>query len=170
MGCLALALTWPLLAHWNTHVPGNGADDPPLTWNLWWVQHALLTLGVNPYDSNHLFYPLGINLAFYTLTLLNGLLAIPLQSAFGLVSASNLLLLSSFILSGYGASFLPTTCQAAYNRSLVRSTPPPGGLMLGAFAAGLVYAFSSNKIIYAALASGTSPVHNGSPFTSSHSA
>ncbi|MFN2218222.1 MAG: hypothetical protein ACK2UA_06430, partial [Anaerolineae bacterium] len=71
----ALILTWPLAARLDTHVPGNGADDPPLTWNLWWVQDALLRQGVNPFDCDFLFYPLGINLAFYTLTVLNGLLS-----------------------------------------------------------------------------------------------
>ncbi len=103
---LALVLTWPVAGHLTTHVPGNGADDPPLTWNLWWVRYALLEAGANPFDSDHMFYPLGINLAFYTLTILNGLLSIPLQAVFGLVTASNLLLLSSFVLGAYGAFLL----------------------------------------------------------------
>ena len=77
---LALALTWPVVANLSTHVPGNGVDDPPLTWNLWWVRHALLDLGTNPFDGSYLFYPLGINLAFYTLTVLNGLLSMPIQA------------------------------------------------------------------------------------------
>ncbi len=34
---LALVLTWPLAAHFTTHVPGDGIDDPSLAWNLWWV-------------------------------------------------------------------------------------------------------------------------------------
>ena len=102
----ALALTWPLVVHFGSHVPGDGADDPPLTWNLWWVQHALLQLGDNPFDCHYMFYPLGINLAFYTLTVLNGLLSIPLQAVLGLIPATNLLLLSSFILGGYGAFLL----------------------------------------------------------------
>ena len=53
---LALALTWPLARDFATHVPGNGVDDPPLTWNLWWVQFALLQEGTNPFDCNYLFY------------------------------------------------------------------------------------------------------------------
>ncbi|MGD8474603.1 MAG: hypothetical protein PVH59_10795, partial [Anaerolineae bacterium] len=102
----ALVLTWPVAARLDTHVPGDGADDPPLTWNLWWVQDALLDQGTNPFDCDYLFYPLGINLAFYTLTVLNGLLSIPLQAVAGLIPATNLLLLSSFVLSGYGAFLL----------------------------------------------------------------
>ncbi|MFC2030333.1 hypothetical protein ACFLWA_06350, partial [Chloroflexota bacterium] len=98
---LALILTWPLVTRLTTHVPGNGVDDPPLTWNLWWVQHAFLQAGENPFEGSTLFYPLGINLAFYTLTLLNGLLSIPLQATVGLITASNLILLSSFVLGAY---------------------------------------------------------------------
>ncbi len=168
----ALVLTWPLVAHFATHVPGNGADDPPLAWNLWWVQHALLQLGTNPFDCNYTFYPLGINLAFYTLTILNALLSIPLQAIWGLAPASNLLLLSSFVLSGYGAFLL-----ASYLLRSVTHTSPPRqrtalnthhasrsmrhvlhpaqrafrSLPLAAFLAGLLYAFASSKLGYAAL-------------------
>ena len=156
---LALLLTWPLVTHLSTHVPGNGVDDPPLTWNLWWVQHALLDLGTNPLDSNYLFYPLGINLAFYTLTLLNGLLSIPLQATLGLILSSNLLLLSSFTLSGYGAFLLASYCLGLSSRRFAASnTERTAGnrlaidhLLLAAFAAGLLYAFASSKLAYAAL-------------------
>jgi hypothetical protein len=149
---LALALTWPLAAHLGTHVPGDGADDPPLTWNLWWLKHALLELGTNPFDCDHLFYPLGINLAFYTLTILNGFLSIPLQAVSGVICTSNLLLLSSFVLSGYGASLL-----AAYLLTTENGRQQPAGrgsalrLHLAAFTAGLLYAFASSKLFYAAL-------------------
>ncbi len=144
---LALALTWPLAAHFGSHVPGDGADDPPLTWNLWWVRHALLSLGSNPFRCNYLFYPLSINLAFYTLTVLNGLLSLPLQATLGLVPASNLLLLSSFVLGGYGAFLLAGYFLAASSKHQVAGAPLP----LAAFTAGLVYAFASSKLFYAAL-------------------
>jgi len=155
---LALALTWPLAANLCSHVPGNGVDDPPLTWNLWWVQHALLDLGINPFACEFLFYPLGINLAFYTLTILNGLLSIPLQAIWGLIPASNILLISSFILGGYGAFLLALdsihSAQLAarnardwghgvYSRSRVSYA--------AAFAAGALYAYASSKMSYAAL-------------------
>jgi hypothetical protein len=162
---LALLLTWPLLLHLTTHVPGNGVDDPPLTWNLWWVRYALLDLGDNPFDSDYLFYPLGINLGFYTLTLLNGLLSIPLQAAFGLVTASNIILLSSFALSGYGAFLLALYVLDARgggqlsagaqrrptgrHRNLAGNATP--WLVAVAFVVGTLYAFSSNKLAYAAL-------------------
>jgi hypothetical protein len=147
----ALILTWPLAARLDTHVPGNGADDPPLTWNLWWVQDALLRQGVNPFDCDFLFYPLGINLAFYTLTVLNGLLSIPLQAVAGLIPASNLILLSSFVLSGYGAFLLSEYLLSRSEGALRRTQRPNFTALLPGFGAGLLYAFASSKLAYAAL-------------------
>ncbi|MFZ2358822.1 MAG: hypothetical protein WA040_05725, partial [Anaerolineae bacterium] len=103
---LSLALTWPLITQFASHVPGDGIDDPALAWNLWWIKHSLVDQQINPFLSGWMFYPIGINLAFYTLTVLNGLLSVPVQVAFDLVPASNLALLSSFVLSGYGAYLL----------------------------------------------------------------
>ncbi len=138
---LGLVLTYPLVTRFATHVPGDGIDDPALAWNLWWVRHALVDLRVNPFACDWLFYPIGINLAFYTLTVLNGVLSIPLQYVVGLVPASNVILLSSFVLSGYGAYLLATTAMATRTRAA----------QVGAFVAGFVYAFASSKLFYAAL-------------------
>jgi hypothetical protein len=146
---LALILTWPVASHIGTHVPGNGADDPPLTWNLWWVRYALLDLGANPFDCDYLFYPLGINLAFYTLTVLNGLLSIPLQAVVGLVAASNLLLFSSFVLSAYGAFLLAAYLLARDSNPDARN--PIRRSLIAPFGAGLLYGFASSKLSYAAL-------------------
>ena len=157
---LALVLTWPLVSRFDSHVPGNGVDDPPLTWNLWWVRYALLKLGTNPFNCDYLFYPLGINLSLYTLTVLNGLLSLPLQAVLGLVPTSNLLLLSSFVLSAYGA-FLLASYFLSGDRALDGPQPPPGSrqtrgpdplrTVLPAFAAGLLYGFAASKLSYAAL-------------------
>ena len=103
---LAVILTWPLIAHLTSHVPGDGRDDPPLVWNLWWVQYSLLDLHSSPLNTGYLFFPLGANLTFYTLTILNGVLSIPLQLAGSLVLANNLLLLSSYALAGFGMYLL----------------------------------------------------------------
>lgn len=146
---LSLVLTWPLAGHFATHVPGDGGDDPALAWNLWWVKWALVDQGTNPFDCRYLFHPLGINLAFYTLTVLNGCLSIPLQGLFGLVTVSNLILLSSFVIGAYGTYLL--TLDLLRRRS--PSAPPADrhGLMAAAAFAGLVYGFSSSKTFYASL-------------------
>ena len=149
---LALALTWPLVAHIATHVPGDGIDDPALAWNLWWVKVSLVDragergLAHNPFVGDSMFHPIGVNLAFYTLTLLNGALSIPLQSAFSLILVSNLLLLSSFIISGFGAYLLALT------RLREASALGDGRrARLAALLAGVLYAFASAKLFYASL-------------------
>lgn len=104
---LALFFTWPLARYFTTHMPGNGIDDPALGWNLWWIKTRLVEqLNPDIFHVDWMFHPIQINLAFYTLTPLNGLLSIPLQLCFGLTVANNLVLLASFVLSGFGAFLL----------------------------------------------------------------
>ena len=147
---LALVLTYPLALHFTTHVPGDGGDDPALAWNLWWVKYALLDLGTNPFHCDYMFHPIGINLAFYTLTVLNSLISIPLQATLGLVPASNVVLLSSFVLGGYGTFLLVRHLLS--QKHLLSHTPSPiPPLSYASFIAGLVYAFSSSKLFYASL-------------------
>ncbi|MBM3130648.1 MAG: hypothetical protein FJ009_18715 [Chloroflexi bacterium] len=153
---LALVLTYPLAFNFTTHVPGDGSDDPALAWNLWWVPHALVNLGVNPIDCDYMFYPIGINLAFYTLTYLNAFLAIPFQYAFNLVVATNVNVWFSFAVGGLGAyllvKYLFKVQSSRFKGSTSNREPRTLNLeFLAAFAAGALYAFSSNKFLYASL-------------------
>ncbi len=143
---LSVLLTLPLVTRFATHVPGDGGDDPALAWNLWWVKHALIDLGTDPFDCRWMFYPIGINLAFYTLTVLNGMLSIPLQAVWGVIPASNVLLLSSFVLGAFGAYLLALDLL---RRRLAAFSLPAA--LAGAFLAGLIYGFSSSKLFYASL-------------------
>lgn len=146
---LTLLLTYPLVLNFTTHVAGDGSDDPALTWNLWWVPYSLLHLDTGPIYTDYMFYPIGLNLGFYTLTYLNAFLALPLQFTFGLIPAANLNLLASFTLSGFGAyllvSYLLRKQERAGGRAVAAFIPA------SAFVAGLLYAFSSNKFLYASL-------------------
>ncbi len=159
---LALALTWPLAAHFTSHVPGDGIDDPALAWNLWWIKARLVDqLVPDIFHADWMFFPIGINLGFYTLTPLNGLLSIPLQTSLTLVVANNLLLLSSFILSGYGAFLLARWVLAGTKephpgkvRERAEASSHPitqSPTFLPALFAGLVYAFAGPKLFYASL-------------------
>ncbi|MGB8644160.1 MAG: interleukin-like EMT inducer domain-containing protein [Anaerolineae bacterium] len=195
---LALVLTYPLVLQFTTHVAGDGSDDPALAWNLWWVPHALIDLGRNPIYTDYMFYPIGLNLAFYTLTYLNAFIAVPIQYVWGLVPAANMNLLLSFTLSGFGTYLLVKYLLRGESPAGAPPTPGPfsrsagegekdngrhragegekdsgrrraeeaeksGGRetgegervplahLLAAFAAGLLYAFSSNKFLYASL-------------------
>lgn len=141
----ALFLTWPLVRHFTTHVPGDGIDDPSLAWNLWWLKTRLVDqVNLDIFHADWMFHPIEINLGFYTLTPLNGLLSVPLQTAFTLVTASNLILLSSFVLGGFGAYLL--TLQ-----ELKQQSSTAAGLSLAALCAGFLYAFASSKLFYVSL-------------------
>lgn len=180
---LGLLLTWPMAAHLTTHVPGDGIDDPALAWNLWWVKHALVDQPQNPFISAWQFWPIGINLAFYTLTVLNGMLGVPLQAAFGAIPAYNLLLLSAFVLSGFGAFLLCVDflgradgvrggagTRGRGDAETRREGHREGGfaapwpVYLAAFVGGALYAFASAKLFYAALGQGNIASSQWAPF------
>ncbi len=171
---LSLVLTWPMAAQLAAYVPGDGIDDPALAWNLWWVKHSLVDQPQNPFACNWQFWPIGINLAFYTLTILNGLLSIPLQAAFGILPAYNILLLSSFVLSGFGAYLL---CLDFLRGGDARTRHPISGsprlpvtlsprhlVTLSSFLGGALYAFASAKMFYAALGQGNIASSQWIPF------
>jgi hypothetical protein len=136
---LTVLLTYPLAQQFTTHVPGDGSDDPALVWNLWWVKHAVIDLHSNPLLCDFLFYPLGIDLTFYTLTIWNAFASVPFQPFLGLVSANNVIVFASFVLSAYGAYLLG---RYLLPREVHPSAP---------FLVGLIYAFSSNRFVYASL-------------------
>jgi hypothetical protein len=151
---LAIVLTYPLVLNLSTHVAGDGGDDPALAWNLWWVPHAIINLGRNPIYTNYMFYPIGLNLAFYTLTYLNAFLSIPLQFAFNLVVAANVNLWFSFAVGGFGAYLLAKFVIQNLALSATEGSKfeiQNSTVTLAAFIAGVVYAFSSNKLLYASL-------------------
>jgi len=139
---LAVLLTWPTVTHLASALPGDGGDDPAIAWNLWWVKHALLTLHANPLITTTMFYPIGINLAFYTLTLLNALTALPLTLNLGVVAASNLHTLLTMVIGAYGMALLARQQLSAW-----RGRPAiwPAAL------AGIFYAFASSQLFYVSL-------------------
>jgi hypothetical protein len=161
---LAIVLTWPTITHLNTHLPGDGGDDPAIAWNLWWIKYALLNQGQNPFQTDFMFYPIGINLAFYTLTVLNAVTALPFTLNLGVVTASNLHTLFTFVVGGYGTFLLVryvlTHLTTADHRSrpteesLLTSGQRPAGdnlMWISAAIAGGLYAFASSKLFYVAL-------------------
>src|SRR5688500_17180215 len=107
---LSLFFTWPLALN---ILPGAPPRTPGIIvvdrdqnlWNLWWVRHALLQ-GQNPFVTDVIWYPTPVSLYYHTLNVFNGLLAVPLLSVFSLATTYNLIVLFSFILSGYGAFLL----------------------------------------------------------------
>jgi hypothetical protein len=142
---LAVIATWPLLLHFQDHVPGSELwrsrtihNESLLNlWNLWWFRHALLDLRQDPFDCGFLLHPYGVNLWFHTLSPFHGLIGIVLQTFGSLAAAQNALLLLDLIAAGV------CTFALALRLGLGRT---------GARVAGAIYAFS--PIVFAHLYAG----------------
>ncbi|MEZ4727494.1 MAG: interleukin-like EMT inducer domain-containing protein [Caldilineaceae bacterium] len=170
---LTLALTWPLVTHLTNHVPGVAQwafDESTFLWNVWYFKHSLVDQLQNPLHSELIWYPLGIDLVLYTYNFFHALIAQPLMLAVNLPFASNIALLLSTVLSGYGTFLLVSYLLSSEWRAPrdpagygLRVMPPathhsrdPLGRatrhpLLAAFVAGALYAFASNRAIYATL-------------------
>ena len=107
-----------------------------------------------------MFYPLGINLAFYTLTILNAVTALPLTLNLGVVTASNLHMLFTFVVGGYGTFLLVRYILTAHYRSPTMADKQLDSSLalvdhhlvwVSAAIAGGFYAFASSKLFYVAL-------------------
>ena len=144
---LALVLMYPLVTQFADHVPGTvtwSMDEYGYVWNNWWFKHAVFNLETNPFQTNYLLYPIGTSLVLYTFTLLRVLLGLPIQFAFGLIPASNAELLFAFVMSGYG-TYLLVRCLLRHSELRITNYEFP------AFIAGALFAFSSNRFVYASL-------------------
>ena len=120
LGCyvlLALIVTWPLALHFDRLLfggidgaPGRfafaGGEEAGLhLWHLWWVSEAILN-GVNPFWTDLLFYPDGVQLYVQTLSAPNAVLTLPIYLLAGPVAAFNTAVLLGFALTGFGAFLL----------------------------------------------------------------
>ena len=168
---LALLLTWPLVVHITTHVPGIAQwafDESTFIWNIWYLKHALVDQQISPLHTELIWYPLGIDLVLYTYNFYHAFFAQPLALAINLPFASNVTLLTSTVLSGYGVFLLVRYLLSrdwrlgdweigyahddqASNHLISNYQLPITTSPLPALIAGLLYAFASNRAIYAAL-------------------
>lgn len=105
---ISLIYTYPLIFNMNRlgGNPSGGADSPMFAWNLWWLKHSLLNLHVSTFKTDWLFYPIGADLTYHTLSIFNGIISIPLQFIFSLTMTYNIILFLTFLLSAVTAFFL----------------------------------------------------------------
>jgi hypothetical protein len=96
---------WPVLTHLSTRVLSDGMDGASYLWNMWSIPRAILR-GDQPFATQEIFYPLGARTAFNTNMPLVAVLSWPLQKAFGLGVAANLVQLVAVLLSAVGAYLL----------------------------------------------------------------
>ena len=158
---LAVVLSWPLVRHLGTHVPGSytwAFDEYTFLWNSWWLRYSLLDLGHNPLYSTYTFYPLGVSLVLYTYNLFNALISLPFQPFLSLPAISNLTFLFATVLSGYGTFLLVEYLLHKLQYPIPNTQHPTrntvqvlGIRYYAAFLSGLIYAFGSYRMVYAAI-------------------
>lgn len=144
---LALALTYPLFLHFGTHVLGTemwAFDEYSFVWSQWWLKRAVFDSNADPLFSRMVFYPLGLPLASFTMLWANAVVGLPIQLAFGGVPATNATVLATFVLGAFGMYLLTRYLFQISGFKLELET-------FCAFAAGAVFAFSSSRMVYAAL-------------------
>ncbi|MGC8538193.1 MAG: hypothetical protein ACP5MZ_04440 [Candidatus Micrarchaeia archaeon] len=123
----------PVLFHMGSRVPGTGGDSFLNLWEIWWTGYALLNIHTGIYYTYTIFWPIGTNLVYQTISPLTALISLPFQ-AFGLIYAYNITLIIGMLISAFGMYAL-----AKYVTS--------NGY--AAFMAGLFYAFSASHVAQA---------------------
>ena len=103
---ISAILFLPEIGNLQTTVLGNSGDVYQNLWDIWWAKYALLIGHVGIYSTTSmLFWPVGVNLVFQTLSPISGIISIPLQ-AVSLQFAYNCLFFLGFVVSGFGAFLL----------------------------------------------------------------
>ncbi len=100
----ASAFTWPLPLHLGTHFTADpGGDTGVYVWNQW-VFHQELTTGHNPLATEKILSLTSrVDLTQHNYTAFLNLLALPLISQFGIVTAFNVVFLFVTVLNGLAA-------------------------------------------------------------------
>ncbi len=118
---------YPIILNISNVAPGVGGDTYQNLWDIWWVDYAVFTLHTSFYQTSLLFWPVGSNLVYQTMSPLFAIISAPFQ----LVSvpfAYNVMFLMGFVLSGLAMFTLADYIV---------------GNRYAAFFAGVVFAFSA---------------------------
>lgn len=131
---LTLALLFPILPHFNTHIPGFPGDAYEYVWKMDWFARNLFAQQTSPTFAAHIFFPAGYEVALSEMTPAHTLLGAPLTWLGGPIASYNSLIVISFFLCG-----LFTYLTA------LRLGARPGA----AFVAGLIVAFGARRFYHA---------------------
>lgn len=129
---ITLVMTFPLIMHFGSALPGDGKDAWQNYWDYWWLRTALAA-GQNPYHTPLLYAPYGAPLYLHTLNPFNGLISLPIQIAFGLTAAYNSVVVLSLTLAAFFASLLVSHVS---------------GSRRAGFVGGVIYAFGSYHLTH----------------------
>lgn len=116
---ISIAATFPMIVEIAQRIPGAAGDNLYFLWELWWFKRALIDLHVSPFVNYEVYYPVGLDLARDEITPANTILGLPLVAAFGPTITYNLLLLLSYVLSGYAAYRFVLECTGNRWASLI---------------------------------------------------
>lgn len=97
---LTAIITFPLILRFNSILPGT-RDTFIYLWTLWWFAYSLLSLHQIPLYTDLLFYPTPINIA-QDVSLIHGLIAMPITHLFGPIAGYNFVIFFTFIITGLG--------------------------------------------------------------------
>jgi hypothetical protein len=121
-----IALTWPRTTYLWRHLLVETRDTSGYVWDLWWTAHQVVHLA-NPWYTNHMAAPVGIQLGFDTTMPLAGLIMTPVTLAFGPSASFDVL---TILVPGL-------TCYLMYRAARLWLAEP------GAIAAGALFGLSS---------------------------
>lgn len=145
---VAVLASFPLIIQMGTHIAGVQGDVWSYLWAAGWARAAVLNLGVNPFHTDYVYYPLGGATQLLWGTALPSFASIPLQLAFGLVPAFNLTYLVSGVLTGWGTYLL---FQEQFRHFAFRSASGENyrrNVKLAGFLAGLAFTFGALRLGY----------------------
>src|ERR1700676_883072 len=94
-----------LIGHPHTYFIGRDTDPPQTMWFFNWWRHSL-SHGLNPFFTDLVWTPLGINLAWTALVPLLAWISIPLQLTVGEPTTYNLLVMLTPPLAAFSAFLL----------------------------------------------------------------
>lgn len=121
-------MTYPLILHFPSVMPGNGGDEYLMTWFFWEFYHSIFILHKLPYFTHLVYYPHGVPLYVTTAMPVNALFAsVIYYFSKNLILAYNVIFLLASLLNAYFAYLLA-------NDTLHNKT--------ASFFAGLIFAFS----------------------------
>jgi hypothetical protein len=139
---LAALTSFPLVTQFGSHIAGVEGDVWSYLWAMGWARVSVLNLGANPFHTDYVFYPLGGATQLLWGTALPSFASIPLQLAFGLVPAFNLVYLASSVLTAYGTFLLGTEVFRSFGTTNARARSR------AAFVSGLAFAFGALRLGY----------------------
>jgi hypothetical protein len=139
---LAVLVSWPTILYFDSRITGNLIPDRDQNlWNLWWLKEALVVRHTNPFHTDLLYYPTGVDLYLHDLALPNGLIGLIPQLLWGLLASYNTIVLACYTLTGYAAYRLVLYCLG--RRDPAGPPAPQGALRhLAAFLGGVIFALT----------------------------